>query len=180
MMAPMSATEQDVVIVGGGHNALVAATLLARAGFSVRVLERRESWGGAAVSGRPFAVDARLSRYAYLVSLFPRELLAQLGVDVELRRREVGSCTPDGDRALVVSDDDVATRRSFDEVTGDPWEYDRWLAWQQVVRRAAEAVAPTLLSPLVAAQVIRERMGEETWALITQPLGPALEAAFSL
>ena len=44
----------DVVIVGAGHNGLVAATLLARAGRSVLVLERREQLGGAAVSGMPF------------------------------------------------------------------------------------------------------------------------------
>jgi phytoene dehydrogenase-like protein len=173
------AVEQDVLVVGGGHNALVAATLLARAGLSVRVLERRSAWGGAAVSGHPFDVDARLSRYAYLVSLFPRALLAQLGVDLELRRRVVGSCSPDGRRALVVGDDTDATRRSFDQVTGDPGEYDRWVAWQQVVRRAAEAVAPTLLSPLVSEQVMRDRMGEEAWSLITQPIGPALERTFT-
>ncbi|MDX6246413.1 MAG: hypothetical protein QOE76_4136 [Frankiales bacterium] len=175
----MAPVEQDVVIVGGGHNALVASTLLARQGLSVRVLERRRSWGGAAVSGRPFDVEARLSRYSYLVSLFPRELLGRLGVDVELRRRVVSSCTPDGGRALVVTDDGAATRRSFDEVTGDPGEYDRWLAWQQLVGRIARAVAPTLLSPLEKPDAIRAGMGSEAWSLLTSPIGPALEQTFS-
>ena len=175
----MRTHEQDVVIVGGGHNALVAATLLARQGFSVRVLERSAGFGGAAISGRPFGVDARLSRYAYLVSLFPRALLAELGVDVELRRRSVSSCTPDGVRALVVTDDEAATRRSFDEVTGDPGEFDRWLQWQQVVGRVATAVSPTLMQPLVPAEQLRQAMGDQAWSLLTEPIGPSLEQAFS-
>src|SRR6202041_1545236 len=87
---PVGDTDFDAIIVGAGHNGLVAATLLAQAGYRVLVLERSGQVGGATVSGSPFpGVDARLSRYSYLVSLFPRELLAHLGVDVELRRRRV-------------------------------------------------------------------------------------------
>ena len=85
----------DVVITGGGHNALVAATLLARAGRSVIVLERRDELGGAAVSAAPFpGLDVRLSRYSYLVSLFPPELLRSLGVSIEIRPRRVAAHPP--------------------------------------------------------------------------------------
>src|SRR3954467_11325350 len=104
---PPLRSSYDAVIVGAGHNGLVAAAYLARAGRSVLVLERREGAGGAAVSERPWpGVDARLSRYAYLVSLLPRALPSGLGIGVELRRRAVSSYTPrpDGGGLLVRAD----------------------------------------------------------------------------
>jgi phytoene dehydrogenase-like protein len=61
----------------------------------VLVLERRDHVGGAAVSERPWpGVDARLSRYSYLVSLLPRRIARELGLGVELRRRAISSYTP--------------------------------------------------------------------------------------
>ena len=77
-----------MVIVGGGHNGLTAAAYLAKAGLSVTVLERLSSFGGAAVSERSFAgVDAKLSRYSYLVSLLPKQIIEDLGLDLKLAPR---------------------------------------------------------------------------------------------
>ena len=76
----METSHWDAVIVGGGHNGLVAAGYLAQAGRRVLVLDRLAQVGGAAVSAHPFdGVDARLSRYSYLVSLLPRRIVDDLG-----------------------------------------------------------------------------------------------------
>lgn len=70
------AGNHDAVIVGGGHNGLVAAGYLARAGLSVLVLEKRAVAGGAVAGERAFkGVDVRLSRYSYLVSLLPDQIV---------------------------------------------------------------------------------------------------------
>src|SRR5438128_9456848 len=85
----------DVVILGAGHNGLVAASYLARAGLSVLLLEKNDYIGGATTSQKLFPdYDARLSRYSYLVSLFPEKIIRDLELMLELRRRPTGSFTP--------------------------------------------------------------------------------------
>ena len=91
-----SSSKHDVVIVGGGHNGLAAAAYLARAGRDVLLLEKLDHAGGAAVSAQAFdGVDARLSRYSYLVSLLPQEIIDDLGLQIRLARRRYSSYTPD-------------------------------------------------------------------------------------
>ena len=124
----MPEDRHDVVIVGGGHNALVAATYLARAGLDVVVLERLDHVGGAAVSVRPFEdYDARLSRYSYFVSLMPDALIDDLGLRLELRSRATSSYTPHEDGGLLIeTEPGEATRSSFRELTGSDAEFEAW------------------------------------------------------
>jgi phytoene dehydrogenase-like protein len=73
-----SANRYDAVIIGGGHNGLVAAAYLARAGRRVIVLERRPVVGGAAVSEHPFGPDYTVTSLSYVVSWLSPEMVRDL------------------------------------------------------------------------------------------------------
>src|SRR3989304_879812 len=70
-------TSYDAIIIGGGHNGLVAAAYLARAGRRVLVLERRERVGGAALSEEVFP-GFTFSVFSYVVSLLRPEIIREL------------------------------------------------------------------------------------------------------
>ncbi|GHD77488.1 phytoene desaturase family protein [Streptomyces goshikiensis] len=176
----------DAVIVGGGHNGLVAAAYLARAGKSVLVLERLGHTGGAAVSTRPFAgLDARLSRYSYLVSLLPPKIVRELGLRFEVRRRSVSSYTPterDGrPGGLLVGGDESRTRESFARLTGSDREYESWRAFYGTTGQVARKVFPTLTEPLPTRAELRARVDDEAaWRMLfEEPLGRAVERNFT-
>ncbi|MBW9092334.1 NAD(P)/FAD-dependent oxidoreductase [Microbacterium jejuense] len=174
----------DVAIVGGGHNALVAAAYLARAGRRVVVLERLPHVGGAAVSERPWAgVDARVSRYSYLVSLLPRRIIDDLGLDVRLRRRRISSYTPDPaapERGLLVDTGDArATADSFARATGDEREAARFAAFYERLGPLARTLFPTMTDPLPRAAEVRAAVADDgLWsAIVDEPLGAHLRAS---
>ncbi|MFF3290880.1 phytoene desaturase family protein [Streptomyces sp. NPDC003023] len=170
----------DVVIVGGGHNGLVAAAYLARAGRSVLLLERRPNTGGAAVSTRPFpGVDARLSQFSYLVSLLPEKIVRDLELDFAVRKRTVSSYTPRNDGGLLVGGG--RTRQSFAEVTGGDREYAAWQEFYGTTGRVAERVFPTLTEPLPTRDALRAVVDDEqAWRMLfEEPIGVAIEQRFN-
>ncbi|HEV2786700.1 MAG TPA: FAD-dependent oxidoreductase, partial [Solirubrobacteraceae bacterium] len=164
----------DAVIVGGGHNGLAAAAYLARAGWSCLVLERRGHVGGATVSERPFAgFDARVSRYAYLVSLLPRQVVDELGLAVRLARRSVTSYTPDprtdAARGLLVTADEDATRASFRRVTGGDEALAAWRRFHAALTAFARRVFPTLTEPLRSRAELRALVGDDDlWETVVE------------
>jgi phytoene dehydrogenase-like protein len=174
----------DVVIVGGGHNGLTAAAYLAAAGNSVVVLERLEGFGGAAVSAAAFpGVDARLSRYSYLVSLLPQKILADLRLDIRLARRRYSSYTPlpGTDTGLLVDTGDPgATAASFARIgaEADAAAWDRFYAGTD---RIAQKLFPGVTEPLLTRSEARRLVGEDAlWDdLIENPVGAAIERDFA-
>ncbi|MDQ1663851.1 MAG: hypothetical protein QOJ68_3831 [Blastococcus sp.] len=154
----------DVVVVGGGHNGLVAAAYLASAGRSVLVLERLPHVGGAAISSQVFdGVDVRLSAYSYLVSLLPDRIVADLGLQVRLADRAVASYTAAtiGDRSsglLVERDEGPATAASFRQLTGSDAEFAGWQRFYRRLTTLAQDLAPTLTEPLMDADALSGRL----------------------
>jgi phytoene dehydrogenase-like protein len=74
-------SRKDVVVVGGGHNGLVAAAYLAMNGLDTLVCERRETVGGAAVSEHPFGPGYTVTSLSYVVSLLPPGLVRDLKLE---------------------------------------------------------------------------------------------------
>ena len=183
----MMKSNYDVVILGAGHNGLVAAAYLARAGLSVLLLEKNDYIGGASTSQQVFPdYDARLSRYAYLVSLFPEQIIRDLGLNIELRSRTTGSFTPyvkDGahDGLLLSNVSEERSRRSMRELTGSDREFEQMQSFYGLSRIFAEKVWATMLEPLLAKEEFQKRFDvderhREAWrSLVEEPLGCAVE-----
>ena len=173
----------DVVIIGGGHNGLVAATYLARAGKSVRVLEANSEIGGASQSVRAFPeYDAHLSRYSYLIALLPDKILADLGLSFECLSREVSSYTPYGEnKGLYVSRTwDAKTEQSFNEIDPSGKEGQAWRSFYAEVAQFAERIAPTLLEPLKTRSQLRKQIElDSIWQyLVEEPIGKVITERF--
>ncbi|MDA2962708.1 MAG: NAD(P)/FAD-dependent oxidoreductase [Actinomycetota bacterium] len=176
----------DVIIIGAGHNGLVAAAYLARAGKKVRILEANGEIGGASTSVRAFkGFDARISRYAYLVSLLPDSIIEDLALNFTSISRTISSYTPyerqGRDEGLLVSRQwDLATAASFDllDPTGD--EAAAWRSFYGEIAEFAQRIAPTLLQPLMTRSELKDLINMPTvWDyMIEKPIGEIITSRF--
>ncbi len=180
-------TRYDVVILGAGHNGLVAAAYLGRAGLSVLLLEKNDYVGGATTSQRLFPdYDAHLSRYSYLVSLFPERIIRELNLKLELRRRATASFTPyvaGGQQGglLLSNVSEEQNIRAMTELTGSAKEYEQMKRFYNLARVFAEETWDGMLEPLqsrahFAKRFQRDPVLAESWrSLAEEPLGRAIE-----
>ncbi len=177
----------DAIIVGGGHNGLVAACYLAKAGKTVLLLEAHNELGGATTSVKPFPeYEARLSRYSYLVSLLPDQIVSDLGIHFTTLERSVSSYTPyyrEGrdDGLLVSTEWDETTASSFQRLTGSDQEGKAWREFYGEIAVLARRLAPSMLKPLKSAVEMKSEVGlPEVWRnLMEIPIGEVIRNRFS-
>src|SRR6202050_2386800 len=143
-------SEFDAIVVGGGHNGLVAAAYLARSGARTVVLERRSNTGGAATTEAPWAEspEMKVTRLSYVMSLMPPTIINDL--DLERHGYKVFpmgpyyQAFPDGGSIKIFADD---AKRNYEEIAKwsrkDAEAMPKWDAW---LSGLAEVLGPLLLT----------------------------------
>jgi phytoene dehydrogenase-like protein len=125
-------------------------------------------------------VDASVSQFSYLVSLWPHQLTRLLGIPVELRRRKVAAYAPQGEHGVLISPEAGRTAEAMSRVTGDPRAFSAWQRFHEALERMAGRLFPTLLEPLRSREEVRRLIDDDrVWrAVFEEPLSGVLEAEF--
>ena len=172
----------DVIIAGAGHNGLVAANYLAKAGKKVLILEAQEQVGGATQSVKAFEdYEARLSRYSYLIALLPDKIVRDLGLSFTNLSRNISSYSPyDGGGLLVSRQWDQRTADSFHALTGDEKEANAWQEFYGEIEKFANRIAPSMLEPLKSSAELNTQIAmPQVWdQLIENPIGHVITEKF--
>ncbi len=149
----------DVVVVGAGHNGLIAALCAARAGLRVLVVERAPVIGGATRTERPFqrAPDLPHSTGAYLLGLMPPELLAKLEIEIPVLRRDPHYFLPTlGEGYLLFGSDQAELERQFVSFFSRV-DFEAHVRLQAELGALRDDIAPTWLSQPFSIEETAER-----------------------
>jgi phytoene dehydrogenase-like protein len=173
----------DAIIIGAGHNGLVSACYLARAGWKVLMLERRPVVGGACVTEEVFP-GFKVSTAAYVNSLFRKEIVRELRLAAHgfaMLERNPSSFTPlpDGQH-LFLSPDRRLTQREIGKFSGR--DAENYPKYEAMLERVAEVIEPTLT--MQPPNLLRPRLGD-LWALFKlarsfRRLGPSVSEAIEI
>ena len=149
----------DIVVIGAGHNGLIAALLLARAGFKVAVVEEKAAIGGACKTERPFPRAPRLaaSTGAYLLGLMPPELMDKLGIELPTLRRDPHYFLPTTEnRYLLFGSDRESMKQGFHRFFSErDWKANEALCAE--IAQLRQDVAPTWLEEPCSIEETAER-----------------------
>lgn len=175
-------TSYDVIIAGAGHNGLVAANYLAKAGKKVLILEAQEQIGGATQSVKAFEdYEARLSRYSYLIALLPDKIISDLGLSFKNLSRNISSFTPYQDGGLLISRQwDQQTADSFSRLPSGDKEAIAWQEFYGEIDKFAKRIAPSMLEPLRSSADLNTQIAmPQIWdQLIENPIGHVITEKF--